>query len=80
MSSLCASTESVPNMLDVASMLQFLHMGADLLDVVGNARANMQFDFLRCLINRYEPNEALNNRSSHSYASCSGMKLCLLRC
>jgi chromosome partitioning protein len=47
----------VPNMLDVASMSQFLHMSADLLDVVGHAGANMQFDFMRFLINRYEPND-----------------------
>ena len=61
MSALCASTgvliTIVPNMLNVASMSQFLHMSADLLDVVGNAGANMQFDFLRFLINHYEPNE-----------------------
>lgn len=61
MAALCASTgvliTIVPNMLDVASMSQFLHMSADLLDVVGNAGANMQFDFLRFLINRYEPND-----------------------
>lgn len=61
MSALCASTgvliTIVPNMLDVASMSQFLHMSADLLDVVGQAGANMQFDFMRFLINRYEPND-----------------------
>lgn len=61
MSALCASTgvfiTIVPNMLDVASMSQFLHMSADLLDVVGHAGANMQFDFMRFLINRYEPND-----------------------
>ena len=61
MSALCASTgvliTIVPNMLDVASMSQFLHMSADLLDVVSNAGANMEFDFLRFLINRYEPND-----------------------
>lgn len=61
MSALCASTgvliTIVPNMLDVASMSQFLQMSADLLDVVSNAGADMQFDFLRFLINRYEPND-----------------------
>ncbi|MEO3480052.1 plasmid partitioning protein RepA [Phaeobacter sp. CAU 1743] len=61
MSALCASTgvliTVVPNMLDVASMSQFLQMSADLLDVVGNAGAQMEFDFLRFLINRYEPND-----------------------
>ena len=61
MAALCASTgvliTVVPNMLDVASMSQFLQMAADLLDVVSNAGASMDFDFLRFLINRYEPND-----------------------
>ncbi len=61
MSALCASTgvliTVVPNMLDVASMSQFLQMSADLLDVVSQAGASMEFDFLRFLINRYEPND-----------------------
>ena len=61
MSALCASTgvliTVVPNMLDVASMSQFLQMSAELLDVVSNAGASMEFDFLRFLINRYEPND-----------------------
>jgi chromosome partitioning protein len=61
LSALCASTglliTIVPNMLDVASMSQFLQMSADLLDVVSNAGAKMEFDFLRFLINRYEPND-----------------------
>ncbi len=61
MAALCASTgiliTIVPNMLDVASMSQFLHMSADLLDVVQNAGADMQLNFLRFLINRYEPND-----------------------
>ena len=61
MSALCASTgvliTIVPNMLDVASMAQFLQMSADLLDVVADAGAPMSFDFMRFLINRYEPND-----------------------
>ncbi|MBY6120499.1 MULTISPECIES: plasmid partitioning protein RepA [Mameliella] len=61
MSALCASTgvliTVVPNMLDVASMSQFLQMSADLLDVVSGAGARMEFDFLRFLINRYEPSD-----------------------
>jgi len=61
MSALCASTglfiTVVPNMLDVASMSQFLQMSADLLDVVSNAGAAMEYDFLRFLINRLEPND-----------------------
>ncbi len=61
MSAMCASTgvliTVVPNMLDVASMSQFLQMSADLLDVVSNSGASMEFDFLRFLINRHEPND-----------------------
>ena len=61
MSALCASTgvliTVVPNMLDIASMSQFLQMSAELLDVVSNAGASMEFDFLRFLVNRYEPND-----------------------
>lgn len=61
MSALCASTgvliTVVPNMLDIASMSQFLQMSADLLDVVSEAGASMDFDFMRFLINRYEPND-----------------------
>ncbi|PRY88305.1 plasmid partitioning protein RepA [Donghicola tyrosinivorans] len=61
MSALCASTglfiTVVPNMLDVASMSQFLQMSADLLDVVSDAGATMNYDFMRFLINRLEPND-----------------------
>jgi chromosome partitioning protein len=61
LSALCASTgvliTVVPNMLDVASMSQFLQMAADLLDVVSGAGARMELDFLRFLINRYEPSD-----------------------
>jgi chromosome partitioning protein len=61
MAALCASTgvliTVVPNMLDVASMSQFLQMAADLLDVVSKAGAALEFDFLRFLINRFEPND-----------------------
>lgn len=61
MSALCASTgvliTVVPHMLDVASMSQFLQMAADLLDVVSGAGARMELDFLRFLINRYEPSD-----------------------
>ncbi|MBY6136675.1 plasmid partitioning protein RepA [Leisingera sp. XS_AS12] len=61
MSALCASTgvliTVVPNMLDIASMSQFLQMAAELLDVVSDAGAALEFDFLRFLINRYEPND-----------------------
>ena len=61
MSALCAATgvivTVVPGMLDIASMSQFLTMSADLLDVVARAGASMEFDFLRFLVNRYEPSD-----------------------
>ena len=61
MSALCASTgvliTVVPNMLDIASMSQFLQMTSSLLEVVAEAGASMEFDFLRFLINRYEPHD-----------------------
>lgn len=61
MAALCASTglmiTVVPNMLDIASMSQFLQMSASLLDVVAGAGASMEFDFLRFLVSRFEPND-----------------------
>jgi chromosome partitioning protein len=58
---LCAATGVLvtvhPQMLDVASMSQFLLMTADLLSVVKNAGGNLRYDFLRYLITRYEPQD-----------------------
>lgn len=58
---LCAATSVIvtvhPQMLDVASMSQFLFMTADLLAVVREAGGALNFDFLRYLITRYEPND-----------------------
>jgi chromosome partitioning protein len=58
---LCAATSVLvtvhPQMLDVASMSQFLFMTADLLAVVRAAGGRLNFDFLRYLITRYEPND-----------------------
>ncbi|EKF43267.1 plasmid replication protein RepA2 [Nitratireductor indicus C115] len=61
LSALCASTSVIvtvhPQMLDVASMSQFLYMTADLLSVVRSAGGTLNFDFLRYLVTRYEPND-----------------------
>jgi chromosome partitioning protein len=61
LSALCASTSVVvtvhPQMLDVASMNQFLFMTSDLLSVVREAGGTLNFDFLRYLVTRYEPND-----------------------
>jgi chromosome partitioning protein len=58
---LCAATGVLvtvhPQMLDVASMSQFLLMTADLLSVVRNAGGNLEYDFLRYLVTRYEPQD-----------------------
>ena len=58
---LCAATGLIvtvhPQMLDVASMSQFLFMTSDLLSVVREAGGDLSFDFLRYLITRHEPND-----------------------
>ena len=56
---LCAASSVIvtvhPQMLDVASMSQFLFMTSDLLSVVRGAGGSLNFDFLRYLVTRYEP-------------------------
>ncbi|MEP3629447.1 MAG: plasmid partitioning protein RepA [Hyphomicrobiales bacterium] len=58
---LCAATSVLvtvhPQMLDVASMSQFLFMTSDLLAVVREAGGTLNFDFLRYLVTRYEPQD-----------------------
>src|SRR6202171_1938419 len=58
---LCAATSILvtihPQMLDVASMSQFLFMTSDLLNVVRGAGGDLRFDFFRYLVTRYEPND-----------------------
>lgn len=61
LSGLCAATSMVvtvhPQMLDVASMSQFLLMTRDLLGVVREAGGRLQYDFIRYLLTRYEPQD-----------------------
>jgi chromosome partitioning protein len=61
LSALCAATSVLvtvhPQMLDVASMSQFLLMTSDLLNVIGEAGGDLRYDFFRYLITRYEPND-----------------------
>lgn len=61
LSALCAATSVLitvhPQMLDVASMNQFLSMTSDLLNVVKSAGGNLDYDWMRYLITRYEPND-----------------------
>lgn len=61
LSALCAATSVLitvhPQMLDLASMNQFLAMAADLLSVVREHGGNLQYDWIRYLVTRYEPND-----------------------
>ena len=66
LSALCAARSVLitihPQMLDVASMSQFLHMTANLLSVVEKAGGDANYDFLRYLITRYEPQDGPQTR------------------
>ncbi|MFC3127714.1 plasmid partitioning protein RepA [Pseudoroseomonas globiformis] len=61
LSALCAATGVLitvhPQMLDIASMCQFLLMTSDLLSVVREAGGSLDYDFLRYLVTRYEPQD-----------------------
>lgn len=61
LSALCAATAVLitvhPQMLDVMSMSQFLQMTGDLLQVVENAGGTMNYDWMRYLVTRFEPND-----------------------
>ena len=58
---LCAATGVLltvhPQMLDVASMSQFLLMTADLMEVVARAGAHIDLTFFRYVLTRYEPKD-----------------------
>jgi chromosome partitioning protein len=62
MSALCAATAVLitvhPQMLDVASMSQFLTMTSQLLGVVRKAGGNLDYDWMRYLVTRHEVNDA----------------------
>lgn len=66
LSALCAATSLLitihPQMLDVASMSQFLAMTDDLLSVVREAGGRIQYDALRYLVTRYEPQDGPQTR------------------
>lgn len=61
LSALCAARSVLvtihPQMLDVASMSQFLQMTASLLDVVEQAGGDADYDFFRYVITRHEPSD-----------------------
>lgn len=51
-----------PQMLDVASMSQFLYMISDLMSVARKAGGGPNFSFLRYLITQYEPTDGLQTQ------------------
>jgi len=61
LSALVASTgliiTVVPGMLDVASMAQFLQLAASLLSTIADVGAAPDWDFMKFLITRHEPND-----------------------
>ncbi|WP_234053756.1 MULTISPECIES: plasmid partitioning protein RepA [unclassified Xanthobacter] len=61
LSALCAATGIIvpvhPQMLDVLSMSQFLQTVSALMSVVGAGGAKVQYDFMRYLITRLEPQD-----------------------
>ena len=66
MSALSAATAVLvtvhPQMLDVMSMCQFLLMVSNLLGVVADAGGDMNYDWLRYVITRYEPGDGPQNQ------------------
>ncbi|MEO1866075.1 MAG: plasmid partitioning protein RepA [Pseudomonadota bacterium] len=66
MSALSAATAILvtvhPQMLDVMSMCQFLLMTSNLLGVVAEAGGDMNYDWLRYVITRYEPGDGPQNQ------------------
>ncbi|NIZ12031.1 plasmid partitioning protein RepA [Phaeobacter sp. HF9A] len=66
MSALSAATAVLvtvhPQMLDVMSMCQFLLMTSNLLGVVSEAGGNMNYDWLRYVVTRYEPGDGPQNQ------------------
>ena len=61
LSALVASTSLVvtviPSMLDVASMAQFLQLTSSLMATIADVGASPDWDFMRFLITRFEPND-----------------------
>jgi chromosome partitioning protein len=51
-----------PQMLDVMSMCQFLLMMGEVLGTLKRAGANMELDWLRYLVTRYEPTDGPQNQ------------------
>lgn len=79
LSALCAATSVLitvhPQMLDVMSMSQFLHMTGDLLSVVEDAGGSMDYDWMRYLVTRYEPSDGPQSQMSGFMRSIFGNRV-----
>lgn len=79
LSALCAATAVLitvhPQMLDVMSMSQFLHMAGDLLEVVEDAGGTINYDWMRYLITRFEPNDGPQAQMSGFMRSIFGKRV-----
>lgn len=79
LSALCAATAVLitvhPQMLDVMSMSQFLTMTGDLLAVVENAGGSTEYDWLRYLVTRYEPNDGPQSQMAGFMRSIFGQRV-----
>ncbi|MBI1621643.1 plasmid partitioning protein RepA [Aquamicrobium zhengzhouense] len=79
LSALCAATAVLitvhPQMLDVMSMSQFLHMTSDLLAVVEDAGGDTDYDWMRYLVTRYEPNDGPQSQMAGFMRSIFGNRV-----
>jgi chromosome partitioning protein len=79
LSALCAATAVLitvhPQMLDVMSMSQFLTMTGDLLAVVENAGGSTEYDWMRYLVTRYEPNDGPQSQMAGFMRSIFGQRV-----
>ncbi|MBK0023893.1 plasmid partitioning protein RepA [Ochrobactrum sp. S46] len=79
LSALCAATSVLvtihPQMLDVASMSQFLHMTAGLFGVVERAGGNANYDWFRYVLTRYEPNDSSQSQIAGLLKSLFGERV-----
>lgn len=79
LSALCAATAVLitvhPQMLDVMSMSQFLHMTGDLLSVVESAGGSTEYDWMRYLVTRYEPNDGPQSQMAGFMRSIFGQRV-----
>ena len=79
MSALCAATAVLitvhPQMLDVMSMSQFLSMTSELMAVVENAGGRTNYDWMRYLVTRFEPNDGPQSQMTGFMRSIFGNRM-----